>query len=179
MRHQPRRTMSATHVVSPFPRSNHRHARCQAEALSRAERACAKRGARLTELRRRVLELIWDSHEPVKAYELLDRLHTRTRRAAPPTVYRALEFLCREGLVHKIESLNAYVGCGAPGHASAAQFLICRACGTAAEIADAGVSVRLGKRARELNFVMDAQTTEIHGLCASCRPGRTRKRVSA
>ena len=83
----------------------------------------------------RELEQVWKTQEQDKDYLLSDQLNTRTRRAAPPTVYRALEFLCREGLVHKIESLNAYVGCGAPGHASAAQFLICRACGTAAEIA--------------------------------------------
>ena len=171
--------MSITHIVSPFPRSNHSHARCQASALACAERACAERGSRLTALRRRVLELVWRSHEPIKAYEILDRLHGKPRRAAPPTVYRALDFLRREGFVHRIESMNAYVGCGAPGHAWAAQFLICRVCGMAAEIADAGVSLRLGKRARELDFTVDAQTTEIHGLCAGCRPARPRKRVPA
>ena len=117
-RHPPHQTMSATHVVSPFPRMNHSHARCRATALARAEKSCAERGTRLTELRRRVLELVWRSHEPIKAYEILDHLHSKPRRAAPPTVYRALDFLRREGFVHKIESMNAYVGCGAPGHAS-------------------------------------------------------------
>ena len=169
--------MSVTHIVSPFPRSNHSHGRCQAAALARAERTCAKRGARFTELRRRVLELVWGSHEPVKAYELLVRLHAGPRRAGPPTIYRALDFLRREGFVHKIESMNAYVGCGAPGHVNAVQFMICRTCGAAAEIADPGVSELLGKRARELNFAMHAQTIEIHGLCAGCQPASRRKRV--
>lgn len=164
--------MPPRHVVSPFPRHNHSHARCRLDALARAERTCAERGARLTEIRRRVLELVWRSHEPVKAYSILESLGTARRRAAPPTVYRALDFLRREGLVHRIESLNAYVGCGDPGHAGAVQFMICRACGTAAELADPGVSGRLARRAGELDFVMDAQTIEIHGLCARCRPAR-------
>lgn len=161
--------MSFSHVVSPFPRSDHSHARCRAQALSRAERACAERGARLTEIRRRVLELVWGSHEPVKAYEILAALGTNRRRAAPPTVYRALDFLRREGLVHKIESLNSYVGCGAPGHVNAVQFMICRGCGSAAELSDSGVSDRLARRARELGFEVDTQTIEIHGLCPGCR----------
>ena len=167
--------MAITHIVTPFPRSNHRHARCQATALACAERTCAERGSRLTALRRRVLERGWGSHAPIKAYEILEHLHDKPRRAAPPTVYRALDFLRREGFVHRIESMNAYVGCGAPGHTGAAQFLICRICGMAAEIADAGVSSRLGKRARELDFTVDAQTTEMHGLCAGCRAGRRRQ----
>jgi Fur family zinc uptake transcriptional regulator len=167
--------MSAPHIVSPFPRIRHCHAECRAAALARAERACARRGARFTRLRRRVLELVWDGHGPVKAYEILARLRRGPRPAAPPTVYRALEFLQREGLVHRIESLNAYVGCGSPGHAGGVQFLICRACGAAAELADRGICVRLGRRASELDFVVDAQTIEIHGLCASCRPAPRRR----
>ncbi len=166
--------MNQPRVVSPFPRTNHRHARCRATALARAEQACSERGVRLTELRRRVLELVWGSHEPVKAYDILPALGAGTRRAAPPTVYRALEFLRREGFVHRIESLNAYVGCGAPGHQGAVQFMICRDCGVSAEIADPGVSERLARRAGDLGFAMDTQTIEIHGLCARCRPERPR-----
>jgi Fur family zinc uptake transcriptional regulator len=164
--------MTARLVVSPFPRSDHRHARCRAAALAHAERNCAERGTRLTDLRRRVLELVWSSHEPVKAYEILDRLRGGPGCEAPPTVYRALEFLCREGLVHRIESLNAFVGCGAPGHVNAVQFLICRRCGAAAEIADTGVTRRLGRRASELDFSVDVQTVEVHGLCSRCRPAQ-------
>jgi Fur family zinc uptake transcriptional regulator len=168
--------MTDRHVVSPFPRSDHRHARCRAAALSHAERSCAERGSRLTDLRRRVLELVWSSHEPVKAYEILERLRGGPGCEAPPTVYRALEFLRREGLVHRIESLNAFVGCGAPGHATSVQFLICRDCGTAAEIADAAVTRRLGRRADELDFAVDAQTVEVHGFCSRCRQARRPRR---
>lgn len=166
--------MASRQVLSPFPGSNHSHAHCRAEALARAERACTARGARLTVIRRRVLELVWGSHQPVKAYEILDSLGTGRRRAAPPTVYRALNFLRREGLVHRIESLNAYIGCGAPGHLNAVQFMICRHCGAAAELSDAGVTGRLARRAQDLGFEMDTQTIEIHGLCADCRAPRAR-----
>ena len=108
-----------------FPLGKHQHASCISDALRAAEKTCKERGLRLTPIRRRVLELVWASHEPVKAYDILDILRSERDSAAPPTVYRALEFLLGEGLVHKIESLNAYVGCGEPGHADAGQFLIC------------------------------------------------------
>src|SRR5581483_8522848 len=97
-----------------FAPPGHDHALCIDDALAAAERQCAARGARLTEQRRRVLELIWKSHAPVGAYTLLDRLREGGVRAQPPTVYRALEFLVENGLIHRIESLNAYVGCADP-----------------------------------------------------------------
>src|SRR5690606_29397539 len=92
----------------------HDHRRCIADALDAAERVCAGRGARLTELRRRVLELVWQSHRPVGAYPLLAALGRDGHAPAPPTVYRALDFLQAQGLVHRIESRNAYVGCPHP-----------------------------------------------------------------
>src|SRR3954453_3718975 len=100
--------------TAPFQPKDHDHADCVAAALGAAERLCARRGARLTELRRRVLELIWRSHEPIGAYALLDRLGRERGRVAPPTVYRALEFLIAHGLVHRIASLNAFIGCVHP-----------------------------------------------------------------
>src|SRR5262249_40395465 len=100
------RMMNAPQTLQPH---DHRH--CIDDALSRAETVCAERGARMTPLRRRVLELVWDSHAPIGAYAIMDLLRAADdRAAAPPTVYRALEFLLDQGLVHKIESLNAFVG---------------------------------------------------------------------
>ena len=75
-----------------------------AEILTAAEALCAERGRQLTTLRRRVLELIAEQDHPVGAYELIDRLSAERGRTAPPTVYRTLEFLQAEGLVHRIES---------------------------------------------------------------------------
>ena len=106
--------------------------------LDRAETVCEHRGAKLTELRRHVLALVLDSASPIGAYDLLDRLRQARRGGAPPTVYRALDFLLEQGLIHKVERLSAFVGCVAgcttddadheegEGHTHAAQFLICR-----------------------------------------------------
>src|SRR5215470_19039883 len=97
-----------------FRTERHDHESCVEMALDRAATLCGERGARLTELRRNVLALVWEGHEPVGAYHILDALRRRHPGAAPPTVYRALEFLGEQGLIHRIESLNAYVGCDRP-----------------------------------------------------------------
>ncbi|MBT4932286.1 MAG: transcriptional repressor [Rhodospirillaceae bacterium] len=133
---------------------------------------CNQRGARLTTLRRRVLELIWKSHKPVGAYELLDILKTERRNAQPPTVYRALDFLLELGLVHRIESLNAFIGCCAPDTTHSSQFLICRDCGAAAEISDNRLDKAIEGLADEAGFSVLHRIIEVAGHCPNCRvPG--------
>jgi len=151
-----------------FQNPEHEHQRCIQQALAAAEAKCLAEGMRLTTIRRRVLELIWGNHEPVKAYGLLDQLRGEDRRAAPPTVYRALNFLLETGLVHKIESQNAYVGCGQPKQLHSSQFLICRDCGSVAELDDPQVSQLLAAKARQLGFKVDRECIEIAGLCSGC-----------
>ncbi len=137
--------------------------------LARAAALCQSRGARLTDLRRDVLGLILEDAGPAGAYELLDRLRTRRGPAAPPTVYRALDFLLAQGLVHKIERLAAYVGCVEDaGHSHAAQFLICRACRQVREIEDAGLAAALNAAAARAGFTVGRATVEAEGLCAAC-----------
>lgn len=157
-------------TTAAFPEREHDHDGCVSAALDTAERLCAGRGARLTRLRRRVLELVWSSHAPVGAYELLRRLAGEHGRAAPPTVYRALEFLRAHGLIHRIESLNAFVGCPDPTTNHAGQFLICRDCGAAAELDDPRIEQALARRAAELGFAVERGTVELSGLCPGCRP---------
>jgi Fur family zinc uptake transcriptional regulator len=157
-------------IVTPFQPAGHRHARCLREALSKAESNCADRGVRLTPLRRRVLELVWKSHEPVKAYDILQTLSAEKKGAAPPTVYRALDFLKGEGFVHRIQSLNAYVGCGEPGHNNT-QFLICYQCGVVAELDDSEIGDLINRKASRLGFKTRHQTIEIQGLCTACNAG--------
>ncbi|MGE0387641.1 MAG: Fur family transcriptional regulator [Gammaproteobacteria bacterium] len=152
-----------------FVARKHEHAACVQAAISAAESACARSGQRLTALRRRVLELVWNSHEPVKAYQLLDELRAERARAAPPTVYRALEFLVNEGLVHRLESMSAFVGCVDPRRRHEGQFLICNACGVVAEIDDPALSERIGSRARRMGFTVQRQTVEVAGLCPQCQ----------
>jgi Fur family transcriptional regulator, zinc uptake regulator len=133
------------------------------------ELACAERGLRLTPLRAQVLGLIADSQRPLKAYELLDRLRELRQGAAPPTVYRALDFLLENGFIHKLSSINAFVGCHHPRAAQhAAPFLICDRCQRAVELEDSAVAGQLEAQAAALGFVPQAQTLEVHGLCARC-----------
>lgn len=150
----------------------HDHARCIHHALVRADTLCRERGVRLTAQRARVLELVWGSHQPVGAYELLERLRAEGLNAAPPTVYRALEFLLAQGLIHRIESLSAYVGCTCPGERHGAQFLICDCCHAVAELADDRVSRTIRQSGAGVDFQVGHQTVEVHGVCRRCRDGR-------
>ena len=128
------------------------HERCVRLALERAERLCRRRGARLTALRRRVLELVWQSHRAVKAYDVLNQLGRAGKAAKPPTVYRALDFLMAHGLVHRVDSLNAFVGCARPGAAHSAQFLICDDCGDVREMDAPSINRAVKRRADEVGF---------------------------
>ena len=130
---------SARNEGSRFPSHEHDHRHCVASALDDAKAVCSERGARLTPVRQRVLEIIWQSHRPLGAYAILDVLSGEGHSPAPPTVYRALEFLLMHGLVHRLSSLNAFIGCARPGHPGAGQFLLCTNCGAAAELNDAAV----------------------------------------
>lgn len=152
----------------PFSKAPHDHQSCIDTALDEAADLCARRGVRLTPLRRHVLELIWDGHQATGAYAILDALRRENHRAAPPTVYRALEFLSAHGLIHRIESLNAYIGCIRPDHDHAGQFLICEACGTTAELHDEAIAAAVGRGARLAGFHILRQTIEVAGLCPDC-----------
>ena len=147
----------------------HDHGACIDDALTRAEAISATRGVRLTALRRRVLELIWRSHKPAGAYDILDALGKEHTGAAPPTVYRALAFLTQNGFVHRIESQNAYVGCPKPDADHTGQFLICRDCGQAAELNDKRIVALIAQSAEKNGFAADAPTIEIEGVCAACQ----------
>lgn len=147
---------------------SHDHTQCIENAVEEAERICAERGSRFTELRRRILTMIWQGHKAVKAYDLLDQLATEGGSAKPPTVYRALDFLMEEGLVHKIESLNAYIGCPHPGSEHVSQFLICDQCENVEEVTSEGLSKAVLSAAAEKSFQIKTQTLELHGVCQSC-----------
>jgi len=142
----------------------------QADELDdEVERACEQRGLRLTPLRANALRLIAAAGRPIKAYDLLDQMKATHDAAAPPTVYRALDFLLEHGFIHKLSSINAYVGCHHPGSEQhAVPFLICDRCQSATELEDADIVDSLDASARALGFVPQAQTLEVHGLCADC-----------
>lgn len=148
--------------------SAHHHHDDLPRQLERAAAICAARGAQLTPLRRQVLELVLAAEQPIGAYALLERLKTARGPAAPPTIYRALDFLLEQGLVHKLERLNAFTGCVAAGHAHAHQFLICTRCGQATELQDDEVEQALQRAARQVGFRAARMTVEIEGICAAC-----------
>jgi len=150
-----------------FPRA-HDHKSCQTSALHAAETLAEKRGVRLTPLRRRVLEIVLMSHRPMGAYDVLKELSPE--KPQPPTVYRALDFLLAQGFVHRIDSLNAYIGCFSPERRHRSYFLLCSRCGRAAEIDDDALVTALGHAAHAANFAVQRETVEISGLCSECGP---------
>jgi len=137
-------------------------------ALGAAETRLTAEGERMTVARLRVLELLLAAGEPVKAYDLIARFGEDGQPAKPPTVYRALEFLERKGLVHRIASISAYVACTGGDSAHAAAFLICDCCGATEEVA-ASVVDGLDGAAAKAGYVIERTTIEAHGRCPACR----------
>ena len=157
-------------VTPPLAVQPHDHSHCVNHALAEAEALCARQGVRLTALRKRVLELVWTSHKPLGAYDILGVLSEEDgRRAAPPTVYRALDFLLENGLVHRIASLNAFIGCNQPEHAHQGQFLICRSCHIAIELEHSSITEAIVSAAAAVGFSAEGQTVEVQGLCSRCK----------
>ncbi|MCI4662057.1 MAG: transcriptional repressor [Neomegalonema sp.] len=161
-------TLNSTSDPAPRAFRSHDHAQCQQAALERAAQICAERGARLTPVRQRVLEILWENHQPLGAYAVLDRLRAENLGSQPPVVYRALDFLIEHGLAHKVVSLNAYVGCAHPAQPHIPHFLICTECQQVAEISSAAISDGINQAAAQRGFRAAATPVEIPGQCASC-----------
>lgn len=136
--------------------------------LKQAELLCQERGVRLTDQRRTVLQLLCVSDKPLSAYELLDRMRGVVKNPAPPTVYRALDFLLEQGLIHKLESLHAYVSCAHPEHPHSSQFLICDNCGEVAEVEAPNVTKSLKAASSAIGFRTKRPVVELLGTCADC-----------
>lgn len=152
-----------------FPAADHDHGRCVAAILAEAEAVCQRRQARLTAQRRRVLQVLAGSHAAIGAYEIIDRLAGDRPRPVPITIYRALDFLMDNGLVHRLASLNAFIACAQPHHRCAAQFLICRRCQAIGELNSDAVGEAITQAAAAAGFAVSQATVEISGLCHRCR----------
>lgn len=152
------------------PCSNeHDHSQCVQNAISTAENICRRRGVQLTPIRHKILELIWNSHKAIKAYDLLDQIRPTNDAAKPSTVYRALDFLLEQGLIHRVESLNAFVGCRNSGCQHDQLLLICTNCHNVDERPAANVFNALAEELQMVRFSPQRKTIEIHGLCRTCR----------
>jgi Fur family zinc uptake transcriptional regulator len=153
-----------------FPAPDHDHDRCTSAAIAHAEAQCTTRAQRLTPIRRQVLEALLASHNPLGAYEIIERLAQKNDRPAPITIYRALDFLRENGLVHRIESRNAFVAC-VHNHAGddLVVFLICERCGAVGEGPGAAFAEALKTSSRAAGFSPKSPVIEIAGICSHCR----------
>jgi len=152
-----------------MPMGHHHGAADRAEHIAEAERRCAEAGESLTPLRRRVFELLLDQNGPAKAYDLLPLLDSDKGAAKPPTIYRALDFLVRLGLAHRIESLNAFMACGIGACERSTIFLICEKCGGAEEFDAGHALVDLSEAAKKDGFAIRRTMIEASGVCGACK----------
>ncbi len=151
-----------------FPERQHDHEACVHAGMAYAEAACAKRNQRFTANRRSVLELLLAGHRPSGVYELMKQFDWKGRRPAPAQIYRALEFLESIGLVHRIESCNAYLACNRPGRHHSTIFLVCERCKTVAEVDAERMQNAIADLAGQTGFELHSQVLEARGLCPDC-----------
>ncbi len=159
----------STNHPRPCTDSSYPRQRTVVERMAMAIALCSERGVKLTPLRQKVLELLWESGRPTGAYEIIEALKTGSDRPiAPPSVYRALDFLISEGFVSKIESRNAYVACMHPERQSDCIFLICDECGSSVELEDRRVKQLLEEEAAKRRFRVCKPVVELEGTCRRC-----------
>lgn len=137
--------------------------------IGKARAFCEGKGARFTHLREKVYEILLNKQSSVGAYELLDDLKLTETSAKPATVYRTLDFLLEFGLIHRLESTNAFVACHHFDCSHPVQFLICDVCGQVREIQSEGLKSTLDKQAMSVGFQVTKQTIEAHGTCSQCQ----------
>lgn len=147
----------------------HDHAHCISDCVAAADEMCRKAGLQLTPVRRRVLEILLQEHRALGAYEILDFLRDEGLGSQPPVAYRALDFLVKHGLAHKIERLNAFAACAHPGESHAPVFMICRICNAVAETHTDPSAGQLGQAAREAGFLIERTVVEAEGICPKCQ----------
>lgn len=155
-------------TAAPASKTAKRSADALARKLAEAEAHCQARGAQLTALRREVLELLLLRNGSAKAYDLHDDMRERHGRVAPTTVYRALEFLMDQELVHRVDAINAFVVCNGEHQHHHAMMLVCSQCGQVTEWHDEEAFAALGKRLRKGAPGFREHAVEIKGLCENC-----------
>jgi len=148
----------------------HAHCHTAAESLAKAQALCVASGARFTPMRQAVYEYLLAQKAPASAYDLLGGLQQRLgKMLAPPTVYRALEFLLQQGLIHRLETTNAYLICDHPEEAHESVYLVCGRCGETQEVDDPAIGKLLMDCASARGFTATKPVIEVSGICAKCR----------
>ena len=143
----------------------------QDKIIAHAKAVCLKKGVKLTRLRQQILQLVWSNHKPVGAYAIMEQLEQNSKRehVAPPTVYRSLDFLLEQGLIHKVHSQNAYIACCSPIHKHGDVLFICNGCGVALEVPNNSIQQAVNLSASQNRFMVQDQIFEIKGLCVDCK----------
>ena len=136
--------------------------------LQVAEQICSDNHARLTPIRKAVFELVSKAKIPLSAYELLSQLKQNYPNAQPPTIYRALDFLIDQKLVHKLSTINAYYVCDCPGDKHAVLFLICKLCNHAKEVIEPTLMQQLGQSIQASGYIEQYPVMEVMGTCPKC-----------
>ena len=145
------------------------HHQCKEEAFNRAKHLCDERNLRFTELRQRVFDIVWESHQPVKAYDIIRKMSSEAHTVKPPIVYRSLDFLLEHRLIHKLTSVSAYTGCKHPTHEHDCAFLICTACNNAQEFCHDELSEHILGVIDMHSFSKEKKIVEVLGTCQNCR----------
>jgi Fur family zinc uptake transcriptional regulator len=141
------------------------HQLCSDSALRQAEELCSKRNIKLTSLRKSILRVIWQSHVPIKAYEIIEKLGCNSK---PITVYRILDFFLANRIIHKLESQNAFLGCAHPDNSHNCCFIICKHCNVAQEYCENDFINNITTRLTADEFKIEHVILEIHGVCKDC-----------
>lgn len=136
--------------------------------LRTAELLCLQRGKRLTPIRRQVLEILLRQKRSIKAYELLEQIRVVQLGAAPPTVYRALDFLVEQGLAHRLDATNAWTACHDAGGDPHDLLVVCTGCGAVAEVSDPTLNQQLAAKVAQTGFTLSGHETELRALCQRC-----------
>ena len=136
--------------------------------LRTAESLCEQRGSRLTPIRRKVLEILLSHGRSLKAYELLDEIKQVQSNATPPTVYRALDFLVEQGLIHRLDAVNAWTACHDAAGEPHDLLIVCTSCGRVAELSDPALSAQLTQKVTDSGFILTNLETELRALCQAC-----------
>lgn len=141
-----------------------------AKAVERASQAFTEKNLRFTKLRQDVFQEIASTYTSIGAYDILARLAEKGTRLAPISVYRAIDALIEAGVIHRLESKNAYFACRRLDHATGRRpiFLACERCNAVQEVDSEGIFDTIDRVSRAANFQPRVKFVEVSGLCRSC-----------
>ncbi len=149
-------------------KKNHDHKECSKTVIEHAKEVCRKGSLNLTPIRKKVLEIVASNHKPARAYDLLAKLKEGGFSDKPPTVYRALDFLIEHKMVHKLNTINAYVACFNNETEEVSCFLICEKCQDIEEFQDEGIIKAIANISKSKNIDVRNINLEISFKCDQC-----------